>query len=62
MKYKEFRNKYPKFIYHDYDIYEDDNAIIITYNFEIEGLSSFNPTWTINKKDNKRNKQKSKDF
>ncbi len=54
MKYKEFRNKYPKFIYHDYDIYEDDNAIIITYNFEIEGLSSFNPTWTINKKDNKR--------
>ena len=29
MKYKEFRNKYPKFIYHDYDIYEDDNNFLL---------------------------------
>lgn len=51
MKYKMFREKYPNFVYHGFNIYEDDNEIRIIYDFEIVGLSFFNPTWTIKKKD-----------
>jgi len=51
MKYKLFREKYPNFVYHGFNIYEDDNEIRIIYDFEIVGLSFFNPTWTIKKKD-----------
>ena len=51
MKYKLFREKYPNFVFHGFNIYEDDNEIRIIYDFEIVGLSFFNPTWTIKKKD-----------
>jgi len=47
MKYEELRETYPKFFYHGFDVEEKEENISIVYDFEIEGLSSFNPTWTI---------------
>lgn len=52
-KYKEFRTKYPQFIYHGFEMEEmpavgDEGAkLTITYDFEIPGLSAFAPTWEI---------------
>lgn len=54
-KFLEYRNEYKEFIYHGYDIEEDNNKIIITYNFEIPNLSKFSPRTEINKKDIKFN-------
>lgn len=48
-KFLEFRKKYPKFIYKDYNISEDEDSIYISFNFEIAGLESFNPKIIINK-------------
>lgn len=42
---------YPKFIYQSYEINEDDSKIIIKYFFEIPGLTTFEPTIEILKKD-----------
>ena len=42
---------YPKFIYQAYQIEEDDSKIIIKYFFEIPGLTSFEPTIEILKKE-----------
>ncbi|MBR3697107.1 MAG: hypothetical protein IKM97_02385 [Clostridia bacterium] len=42
--------RYPKFIYHSYDISEDNYKIIIEYVFEIPGLATFKPTIKILKK------------
>jgi len=49
-KYKELREKYPNFIYDSYKIEEDNENIYITFKFEIEGLTTFNPTLIIKKK------------
>ena len=49
-KYKELREKYPNFIYDSYKIEEDNENIYITFKFEIEGLTTFNPSLTIKKK------------
>ena len=46
-KYKELREKYPNFIYDSYKIEEDNENIYITFKFEIEGLTTFNPSLTI---------------
>lgn len=46
-KYEELRNQYKNFYYHGFDVCYDDNKILITYDFEIEGLMSFNPTIEI---------------
>ena len=43
--------KYQNFIYHDYKIFEDGEKIYFKYNFEIEGLTTFNPQIEILKKD-----------
>ncbi len=48
-KYLEFRERYPLFSYHGYHIEETSDAIMFRYDFEIAGLSSFHPTWTIDK-------------
>lgn len=48
-KYNEYRNLYPKFYYHGYDIKDNGDNIFITYDFEIEGLMRFNPTLKIPK-------------
>ena len=49
-KYKELSEKYPNFLYDSYKIEEDNENIYITFKFEIEGLTTFNPTLTIKKK------------
>ena len=49
-KYNEFRNKYPNFYYHGFDIKDYEDFIYVTYDFEIEGLMRFNPTLKVPKK------------
>ena len=51
--------KYKNFIYHSYKILCDDKNIYFKYEFEIEGLSKFNPEIEILKKDFKWNNLKS---
>jgi len=48
-KFLELRERYPLFTYHGYRIEETADALIFHYDFEIAGLSSFHPTWTIAK-------------
>ena len=48
--FKDYRTKYPKFIYDSYSYAEEDKKLVITYHFEIENLKKFNPTISINKK------------
>lgn len=50
-KFIELRKKYTKFIYEGYEIKEDNKNIILSYDFEIVGLSKFHPTIKILKKD-----------
>lgn len=50
MDFCEVREKYPNFIYNDYKIEELEDRIVIEYDFEIEGLSKFNPRIEIIKK------------
>ena len=47
--YNELRAKYPVFNYNGFNIEEQDENMVITYDFEIVGLSEFNPTWTVKK-------------
>lgn len=47
MKYDELIGMYPSFIYHSYKITALSNAVHIEFDFEIENLTHFNPTWTI---------------
>lgn len=49
-KFKEYRSKYPTFIYNNYYYIEENDKLIISFDFEIVGLKNFNPTITINKK------------
>ncbi len=51
MNFTELREKYPKFLYNSYKIFEKENKICIEYNFEIEGLTNFKPKIEISKKD-----------
>ena len=44
-----FWNKYNEFIYDKYEVIEDDNSINITYYFEIPGLTTFKPSYKIDK-------------
>ena len=45
------RNTYPKFVYKSYEIKDENNKFAIKYVFEIPGLTSFEPTVEILKKD-----------
>ena len=49
-KFKKFRKEYPIFRFKNYEIEENDEEIILSYNFEIDGLAEFNPTTKILKK------------
>lgn len=49
MQFEELRKQYPVFYYHDYTILESRNEFQVCYDFEIEGLSHFNPDFTIPK-------------
>ena len=48
-KFIEFRNMYKEIIYRSYLIDEVDNNLVITYTFEIPGLTVFNPTISFSK-------------
>ena len=50
MKYEDLISKYHSFIYHGFKINETTNNIEVVYDFEIEGLSKFNPSFKISKK------------
>ncbi len=45
MKYDELTAKYPEFIYHGFDIAEQDDGVKIVYHFETVGLTEFHPYW-----------------
>lgn len=45
--YSELTVQYPCFIYHDYVLNIDNDTLTIEYHFEIQGLASFAPKWTI---------------
>ncbi len=49
-KFEKLRTEYPTFYYNKYDVSCDSENIIITYDFEIENLEKFNPTYKIQKK------------
>ena len=49
-KYNDYRKLYPNFIFNNYEIIEKEDCYKFIYNFEIEGLTSFNPSVEIPKK------------
>ena len=49
-KFNELRLKYPNFIYDSYEILDQNNILKIVFHFEIEGLTTFNPYYEIDKK------------
>lgn len=48
-KFNDLRDKYPTFEYLSYSVEEAEDAINVTYNFNIPGLTVFNPTWKFPK-------------
>lgn len=57
MNFETLRKKYKKFIYESYDIDYSDSELIITFHFEIEKLTKFNPVTRIPKKIIKNNEE-----
>lgn len=49
-KFLKFREEYKNFYYVSYEIIDDVDFIKIIYHFSIEGLTSFNPYYIIDKK------------
>ena len=47
-KFNLFREKYESIIYEKYEI-EENEDFVIKYTFKIPGLTTFNPTLTLNK-------------
>ena len=62
MEYTDLIKKYPEFVYHDFDIVEDEQEIHIHYAFEIIGLSNFNPEYVYPKSLNHEAVSLSKSF
>ncbi len=50
-RYTELREKWPVFLYRDYEIEESGEEVRLRYHFEIPGLSSFAPEWVFPKKE-----------
>ena len=53
MDFRTLRETYRHFYYHAFHIEEDSEKVKVTYDMEIEGLSAFNPTFTLKKPDEK---------
>ncbi len=49
MDYNELRGRYPAFYYHEFSVIETEDELQILFDFEIEGLSHFNPDFIIPK-------------
>ena len=50
MNFEQLRKDYPTFLYNSYSITDEENKIVIRYEFEIEGLIKFTPRTEILKK------------
>ena len=48
--YEICRETFPVFLYKDYDIQDTTDELLVTYHFEIPGLSAFAPVWRFPKK------------
>lgn len=48
--FQKYRELYPEFHYHGYRVTETDQAIVLSYDFEIPGLAEFHPELQILKK------------
>ena len=55
MKFETLRIEYPKFIYNNYKIFEEDDKVCVEYDFEIQNLTRFTPRIEILKKNFKFN-------
>ena len=49
MQYKDLIHQYPVFYFHDFQIEESKEELSIHYDFEIDGLSHFNPDFVMPK-------------
>lgn len=47
MNFFELRDKYPRFIYHQYFIEEQAGSLHVSFHFEIPGLAEFKPSWVF---------------
>ena len=50
LEFDKFRSEYKEFYYNSFSLTEDGDAIFLEYDFEIPGLTSFNPKIKILKK------------
>lgn len=48
--YHSCREAFPTFLYKNYTVTEDSEALRVVYHFEIPGLSAFDPSWNFPKK------------
>lgn len=51
-KYFKLRKEHPTFIYKAYRISETKTSVDVEYDFDIEGLAQFHPTWSFPKPEN----------
>jgi len=58
MDFETLRNTYKNFYYHSFRIEENDEYIRVIFDFEIEGLSEFHPTFTIPQNNSHRTNSK----
>ena len=49
-KYNELRRKHPVFTYDRYEIKDCGDKLVITYYFNVDGFTSFSPSWEFSKK------------
>ena len=49
MEYNDLKTRYPIFWYHDFTLIESDEEFRVQFDFEIQGLSHFNPDFIIAK-------------
>jgi hypothetical protein len=47
-KFADLRDKYPRFIYHGYELHYDADSVTLRFDFEIDGLADFHPEIVIN--------------
>lgn len=50
LKFKQYREEYKEFHFNSYSVFDDNEAIYVQFEFEIVGLTKFNPSLRILKK------------
>ena len=53
LNFKKYREEYKEFYFNSYSIKENDKEICLEYEFEIPGLTKFNPKLKLLKKKTK---------